>query len=205
MLDLVGSFLTQAQFDILIGNLLGDGFLIKHKDCKRTCFRFKQKEESKEYVFWLYKKFRSFCKSRPSQRKDNQQWYFLTKRYKEFNRIRAEFYEEGVKIVPENIEKILTSPLSLAVWYMDDGTLDYRPKNHCSFYFATHCFSVDGAKRLSNVLRKNFSIDSSVYNNLIRGKRYPRIYIGAKGRDRFVELITPYILNCFRYKLPQYR
>ena len=35
-----------------------------------------------------------------------------------------------IKIIPHDIQKILNNPISLAVWYMDDGSLDYRPKYH---------------------------------------------------------------------------
>lgn len=203
MIDFVKNILTQRQIDILIGNLLGDGFLIR--PYVSTSFGFKQKQESKEYVFWLYNEFKNICRSEPKQRKDNQQWYFLTKSIKDLNVFREMFYSNKKKIIPKNIEQLLVSPLSLAIWYMDDGSIDYRPNDHCSFYLSTHCFSVKEVEKLRDILMKNFGIESNVYNNLIRGKRYPRIYIGSKGRNKFIKIISPYILNCFKYKLPQYR
>ena len=51
-------------------------------------------------------------------------------------------------------------------------------------------------------MEKNFGVKTKVYDSLCRGKRYPKIYIGVKGRDKFLSLIKPYILNCFSYKLP---
>ena len=195
---------NERQQEILVGSILGDGFLTSSLG-GNAYFRFKQCEKRQDYVFWMYEELKDFCCSGPKQRKDNQQWYFLTRCLPVFNILKDVFYPEGKKVIPDDIEGILISPLSLAVWYMDDGTLDYRPNYHCSFSFSTHSFSLKGVQRLVVTLKDNFGIESSMSNNLIRGVRYPRIYVGTKGRDRLIELISPYILDCFKYKLPQYR
>lgn len=112
------------------------------------------------------------------------------------------FYKEKVKIVPREIEKYFISPLSLAVWYMDDGTIDFRPKNHYAYRLNTHSFTQEENIKLVSVLKKNFKVEATVQNTLIRGKNYFRIHIGEKGRDKFYSLIKPYILECFSSKLP---
>ena len=68
---------------------------------------------------------------------------------------------------------------------MDDGSLDYRPKDHYNFSLSTNAFTIDENKLLVNALKENFGIESSIQTPLSRGVRYPEIYIGAKGRDRF--------------------
>jgi len=193
--------ITKLQRKIIIGNILGDGYICP-SGFGTANLEIKQAKEKKEYVFWLYKKLRNLCKSSPRQRKDNRQWYFGTRYTQEFADLRSVFYPNNQKIVPENIFDLLKSSLSLAIWYMDDGTLDYRPKDHFAFYLMTHCFSVKDTYRLVKALRENFGIESTVFNNLIRGKRYSRIYIGTKGREKFLNLVKPYILNCFKHKLP---
>ncbi|MEK9195246.1 MAG: hypothetical protein AAB975_02635 [Patescibacteria group bacterium] len=192
--------LTQKQKDIMVGTLLGDGYLSsKSKD---PHLELKQSDEKKEYVFWLYKELENLCTSAPKQRKDNNQWYVNTHCSSELMHLRYWFYPEGVKIVPRNIEKILVNPLSLAIWYMDDGTLDYREKDHYAFRLTTHSFTPNDNQRLVSVLNNNFEVDATVQSILIRGKRYPRIHIGVMGRDQFYNLVQPYILNCFKHKLP---
>lgn len=101
-------------------------------------------------------------------------------------------------------KELLKSPLSIAIWYMDDGSLDYRPKDHYAFYLASNCFSLEDSRKLQGVLLDNFGVHSRVYNNLCRGKRYPRIYIGSDGRNKFNKLISRHILKCFSYKLPKF-
>lgn len=195
---------SKTQKEIIIGSILGDGYL-EFNGCVGTRLQIKQTLKSRDYVFWLYTNFQNLCTQKPKFREDVKQWYFSTRALKELTNFHHLFYKGRKKVIPNNIFRLLVSPLSLAVWFMDDGTLDYRPNCHCSFSISTHSFSLDEARTLGNVLRKNFNVEASVNNNFIRGKRYPRIYIGKNGRDRFIELVSPFILDCFKYKLPQYR
>ncbi len=194
--------LTQLQKEIIIGTILGDSYL----DCTKSGSRLqvKQSEKYKEYVFWLYKELANLCKSCPKQRKDNMQWYFNTRYIKELSDLRKIFYPNGKKIVPNNISDLLVSPRSLAIWYMDDGGLDYRPGDHYNFTITTNSFSIKENRLLVDVLKRNFKIEVNIQTPLCRGKRYPELYIGVVGRERFLFLIRPYILNCFSRKLPPF-
>jgi len=188
--------------DIIIGLLLGDGCFEKKKDTIGIRLQVKQQSKAKEYVEWLYCQFEGYCLSGVKFRKDYNQYYFSTRYLREFQNLFQLFYKDGKKIIPLNIKELLRSPLSLAIWYMDDGSLDYRLKDHYAFYLASNCFTVKDSQKLQKALKENFGIESTIYNNLCRGKRYPRIYIGSDGRNKFRHLINPYILNCFSYKLP---
>ena len=190
--------------EIIVGLLLGDGSFEKKKDTLGIRLQIKQQSKAKEYVEWLYRHFQGMCLSGVKFRNDYGQYYFSTRYLREFQELYSLFYVNGKKIVPNNIRKLLTSPVSLAIWYIDDGSLDYRPKNHYAFYLASNCFTVEDSKILTATLRENFGITSTVYNNLCRGKRYSRIYIGAEGRTRFCQTVQPFILNCFSYKLPHH-
>jgi len=195
---------TTEQKSIVIGTVLGDSCIwLAPND--RTTLEIKQCKEHKEYVFWFYNKLKYIFPREPKQRKDNGQWYINSSCSTELSNLRKIFYPNGKKIIPENIGELLKSPVSLAVWFMDDGTLDYRFKDHCAFHLCTNGFSLEESKRLADVLDKNFGISATVHYTLCRGKRHARIYIGAKGRGRFIKLVMPFIINCFKYKLPQFR
>jgi len=196
--------LNKKLQDITVGLLLGDGCFEKKKDTLGIRLQIKQQSKAKEYVEWLYSQLKGHCLSGVKFRKDYGQYYFSTRYLREFKDIYNLFYVNGKKVVPANIKELLKSPLSLAIWYMDDGSLDYRPNDHYAFYLASNCFSLEDSKRLQVVLLDNFGIHSRVYNNLCRGKRYPRIYIGSDGRDKFKKLVSRYILDCFSYKLPKF-
>jgi hypothetical protein len=193
--------LSQRQKEIVIGTLLGDGYL-EFDGFKASRLQIKQCEFKKEYVFWLYEELKNLVRTPPKQRKDNQQWYFSTRSLEELDSLRILFYNERRKLVPLTIEKLLVSPLSLAIWFMDDGTLDYRVKSHCSFTLSTDSFSINEVRLLQEVLLKRFEIQSSIQTPSSRGKKYVKLYIGKHGRENFLEIVKPYILSCFNYKLP---
>ena len=193
--------LTQTQKQIVIGLLLGDGYLEFDK-FKASRLQIKQAECKKEYVLWLYEQFTTKVKTGPKQRPDTLQWYFSTRSLPEMEKYRLLFYENGKKIVPQNIKQILKYPLTLAIWFMDDGTMDFRVKSHYSFTFSTDSFSVKQVTLLQEMLRENFGIESSIQTPASRGKKYTKLYIGKSGRDKFLKIVSPHILNCFAYKMP---
>jgi|SRR3989344_3009954 len=196
--------MTDEQLSIIIGTVLGDSYIHCSK-AGTTSLSIKQADRYREYVFWLADHLGSLFKTKPKQRQDTKQWYVRSAYSNELNEIHHKFYQNGIKIVPLDIAEILIDPLSLAVWFMDDGTLDFREKDHCAFHLCTNCFLKREAETLTSVLLKNFGVIASVHYTLCRGKRHSRVYIGAQGRDRFIELISPYILSCFQYKLPKFR
>jgi hypothetical protein len=153
--------LSQMQKDILTGLLLGDGNLEFNK-FKGSRLQIKQAERKKEYVFWLYEHFAQIVRTPPQKRFDTNQWYFATRSISELEEIRNIFYVNNRKIVPQNIQTFLTSPLSLAIWFMDDGTLDYRAKSHHSFTYSTDAFSVEEVFLLQKSLKENFNISCSI-------------------------------------------
>lgn len=106
-----------------------------------------------------------------------------------------------MKIVPPNIEEILTEPISLAVWYMDDGTLDFRELYHCNVMIATYGFTFSDCKLLVNTLFHNFGIHANVTKCTMRGKIYPRLYVWAKDSIKFIDLVESYILPCMKHKV----
>lgn len=193
--------ISELQKQIIIGTILGDGYI--HQDRYGGCrLEIKHKNKHKNYVFWIYKRLKNICPGVPRQRKDNNQWRFVTGANDDIKQVKNIFYRKNQKIVPKNISEILISSLSLAIWYMDDGSLDFRPKSHYAFSLKTNSFTFNECKLLVKTLEHNFKIKTSIHNPICRGKRYPQIYIGKDGRNQFLKLIEPYVIDCFQYKLP---
>lgn len=194
--------ISKQQKSIIVGTLLGDGYI--YKDRYGGCrLEIKHSDKQKDYVFWLHGVLKNICPGEPRQRKDNQQWKFNTESNDDLKRFRKLFYPKDKKVIPSDISKVLINPLSLAIWYMDDGSLDFRPKSHYAFSLKTNSFTLKECDLLTKVLNNNFGINSSVQYPICRGKRYPQIYIGKQGRDQFLKLIKPHIITCFKYKLPK--
>jgi hypothetical protein len=108
--------------DILIGLLLGDLFAQKRSLNGNTKFHFEQGYVNKDYIHHLYDLFKDYCNSGPKigERLPDKRTgkiytrvYFVTYSLPCFNEFHKMFYPKGKKIVPLNIEELLT-PLGLA-------------------------------------------------------------------------------------------
>lgn len=193
--------LSQQQRDVLVGLMLGDGNL-EFNGYRGARLQVKQSEERREYVFWLYSQFMHMTKTPPQQRPDTRQWYFGTRFFENLEEFRNIFYAKRTKVLPENISELFQSPLTLAVWFMDDGHLDYREKSHYAYHISTDSFTESEVRVLQKLLLEKFNIMTKTYLSLCRGEKYPKLYIGKDGRDMFTKIVAPHILSCFRYKLP---
>jgi hypothetical protein len=187
---------------ILIGSILGDGYLTSFEGAsKRSRLDVKGDNKNLAYLKWLHKELRPLGVSNLKPKKNYHQHRFYTKTTKDIGKFRSLFYRKGKKIIPENIKKLLNNPLTIAVWYQDDGTLDCRSKYHYNAMFATYCFSFRDCELLAKTLKGNFNLDVRVCKCRMRGKIRPRLYIASVSMDRFIGLIKPYINLCFKYKI----
>ena len=94
------------------------------------------------------------------------------------------------------ISTLLTDPVSLAVWYMDDGK---RRPDCRAVYLDTICFTTSEQKRLIHCLNNNFGIEGcSLHWN---GEGY-HIYIPYPSSLQFRKVIEPHIIPSMAYKLP---
>jgi len=192
---------------ILIGLILGDGYLTRPCGSSATSsLDIKYDEKYLNYLEWLHEELADFHPSLIRRKKGFHQFRFYTKRLKEIGKFRELFYNQnGTKIIPSNIKELLTNPLTLAVWYQDDGTLDFRDKYHANALLATHCFTFEENQMLVRALSKNFNLDIRVCRCQMRGKLYFRLYVTSKSMDIFMKLVEPYVQKCFNYKLVKYR
>lgn len=94
------------------------------------------------------------------------------------------------------------TPLSIAVWYMDDGTLSYSAhKNgnqYARLYLSTDAFSLeDNYKIRDYLIKKGFSFKISKH-----GASYRLTCDVFESIKAFIEMITPYVLlPLFQYKI----
>ena len=93
----------------------------------------------------------------------------------------------------KSIPKVTLTPLTLAVWFMDDGS-----KSHRALYLNTQQFELTNQQLLISMLKQQWDIDAS----LNRDKCYYRIRIAVNSVQRFKDIISPYLLSQFAYKFP---
>ena len=191
---------------ILIGLILGDGYLTKpFGSSTKSMLDIKYHRKSLEYLQWIHGNLQELYPSEIKKKKSVAQYRFYTKTREDIGQLHKIFYPGGIKHIPIDIDKYLIDPLTLAVWYQDDGKLDFRSKYHSNSLFATYCFPYNECELLANALRANFDLDVRVCKCQMRGKMYYSLYVTSKSMDRFMHIIEPYMQKCFHYKLVKYR
>ncbi len=187
---------------IVYGLVLGDGYLTPEtKRNSLSSLRLKYDDKYFAYVEWLHKELTPLGVSPIKSHAGYHQHRFDTRSSSLLGESRRIFYPAGKKLVPKTIKKLISDPISVAVWYMDDGNLDFRSKYHCNASFATYCFSYDDCNVLGSALLENFGIYTSVHKTTMRGKKYYRLYIKSQSTKNFMSLVKPYMLSCFSHKL----
>jgi len=91
------------------------------------------------------------------------------------------------------------NPISLAFWYMDDGSLSHNDNQKDRVNLHTEGFSEEENDLLINMLKDKFNIISS---KSFYKDRYYKIILDTYSSNIFFTLIACYIPKCMQYKLP---
>lgn len=156
--------------------------------------------KNSDYVEFLYKIFKNLVRMTPRIRtrksfgKNFTRIGFSTLYVSGFLEFRDLFYQNKRKIVPSKIAKLLTK-IGFAVWFMDDGS--YKSKECKGKLICTHNFVKVEIELLCKVLKEKFGLEA-IPRKQIDGTE---IYIRASSFEKFKELIFPFLVPSFQYKL----
>lgn len=184
--------LSQRQRDILIGLLLGDGHLETQNNGRTYRLKIEHSMEQSDYVMWLYEEFRDFINQKPYTkiRKNGQKSFgFSTLSIASFRFYGKSFYPKGKKIVPEIMLKNL-KPISVAVWFMDDGSR--KSLKHKTYIIHTLGFDKKEISLLKKYLKINFNIETELHS---QKDKYYRLYILSQSAKKFTEIVYPFVKN----------
>lgn len=187
--------LTEFQQAVLVGTLLGDGSIAKHGYHHRLFV--KHKAAHRSLVEWKREVFDDFTTMplHEFEQQLNGRRYpcvqFVTRTDPAFTVWRQRFYRGRRKIVPSDIDRLLT-PLSIAVWLMDDGTAE-----RAGMSFQTHSFEHEEVQRLATLLQEQFGLRTSLMKN--HGAWI--VYVYGSSLETLKALVAPYVLPQFTYKL----
>lgn len=184
--------LSNTQNQILYGAILGDSHVETSQSLKcKARVRFDHAAQERAYIEWKNRALAPYAT--PVREvtvfdKPTGKCYKKVRFDTLFNKFRTIFYVGNTKIVPSNVSHYLTSPLALAVWYLDDG----GKKTDCKAYrLHTNCYSLPEVDVLKDTLIKNFGISSAIHK---QGKGF-LLYIGARNgqASRFCEVVRPVV------------
>lgn len=181
--------LTNRQRKILIGCVLGDAHI---KPLGKIVIE--QSTKQKDYLWWKYNELKNISypampkeviRKDLKRNKEYRSFVFYLKQY--FRPWRSIFYQGNKKIFPYGIN---LTPLSLAVWYMDDGSFsDGRA------IISTEGFDEGSRKNIQKILYDEFNLEIIIPSD-------KKLLIKSNTRDKFYNLIKHYIVPSMNYKLP---
>lgn len=194
--------ISERQCSILIGTLLGDGRLECRSKQGSARLRIHHGERQKDLVLWKYNQFKDITSKEPRRIKswvnpkygdDYYSWYFHTRTLPEFGKYYQMFYnKKGRKILPLNIDNFL-NPLSLGVWYMDDGCNDRKRY----IILNTQNFTLSEQKKLQQIFVSKFFLNS----HLVKDRDKYRMVFYRDSAVAFLKIINQHVIDSMKYKL----
>lgn len=194
--------MTEQQKDIVIGNLLGDGYVVDF-DHKTAEVQTSSKDEC--YIDYLVGVSGGLYKKSPHVYMSGYETKVFRARTTRsadlFNYLdRYISWSSSVKenrLKPEFVDAF--SPLSLAIMYMDDGSLSHSDVQRDRASFAICNFNEHDANIICDCFRK-FDIEPTLY---LSDGEYYRIRLNTAEAYKMFNLIKKYIPPCMAYKLPE--
>jgi len=112
---------------------------------------------------------------------------------------RCRWYANGVKIVPQDV---IVTPLSLAYWYMCDGSSSYGAGSCVNTRLSTKAFSTSDIKLLKGLLGNlGIRIGYELHGKCTSAGDGIVITVKQDSIDRFMSVIKPHMQEPYLYKI----
>ncbi|MFN2526817.1 MAG: recombinase RecA [Actinomycetota bacterium] len=197
--------LSDFQWTVLRGSLMGDSALSKTRrsDLIDAGIRFRMGHGAKQaaYLQWKASLYANIPMSHSVNEKGDV-FADLTP-LPELADLRRNVYVGKKKDFSWDYLKALT-PLSLAIWYMDDGCLSIRDEAQKSgrIQICVQAMTPETRERLSQYLRDTWDVDVRLTS--VRGKSI--LNFSKLASEEFQMIVAPYVHPTMQYKLlPQFR
>jgi recombination protein RecA len=203
--------LSDQQWQVVLGSLMGDGNLSPNRrDRAGVRFRLGHGAKQAEYLDWKVSLLGNIAHSR---RVDSRGAVFADfTPLPELDELRRAVYlGDGKKHLSWDYLKALT-PLSLAIWYMDDGCFTLRSKGlqertlggSGRIDICVEAMSEGSRERLVEYLRDVHKLDVKLVARGAQRKVFLQFTTAASAE--FQELVAPYLDSSMEYKLlPRFR
>ena len=193
--------LSDFQMEVLRGGLMGDGALSRKPKSDPSVpsgvrYRMGHGLKQAAYLDWKASLFGNIPMSRTVNEK-GAVFADLTPMV-ELSELRAEVYASSKKEFSWDYLKRLT-PLSLGIWYLDDGHLDVRNEAGTSarIKICVQAMTPETRERVAEYLRDTWDIDVRLTS--VRAKAI--LVFSKLAAEEFQGLIAPYVPSCMEYKL----
>ena len=209
VLQSVRHLLSDFQWEVVLGGLMGDGALSPSRSGHAARFRWGHGEKQAEYADWKASLFANIGTSRSVNAK-NAVFHDMSP-LPELAELRRAVYVGGSKVLSYDYLKGLT-PLALAIWYQDGGGFDLRTKGvqkrtaegSGRSEICVEAFSPASRERLRDHLADTWGINATLS---LRGARQMAVLTFSKDETaKLHALIAPFVHPSMSYKLlPKYQ
>jgi hypothetical protein len=200
VLPMVGTELRSA----VIGMVAGDAGIKQQKGCKSVSLRICHAERQREYLEYKRDILQNLFSEWeiPVSCINNSGYpgvYLATRTHPRLRVIHKWFYSGGKKRFSRRILNYLT-PLGIALWYMDDGSLSYKKRageiHGREIHLNTYC-SLEEAEVIQAYFKEVWDVSWAIVFN----KGFYRLRMGAGEAKKLFSIIEPFVVPSMRYKL----
>lgn len=191
------SFLSNKCKEVLLGSLLGDGSLKINQSYKNARFSFRHSIKQREYFFWKVNQLKEISSELCwwEQKKNGLGGIMLryqSETLESLTKLYRLTHKKGSFVIRRKWLNQLT-PLSLAIWWLDDGSLITNGRRGV---LCTDPFSYEEQKLLAQYLNKVWSVKVHIgkikreYEG--KTKEYYRLWIrSSEELQKLLRIILP--------------
>ncbi len=183
----------------MLGSILGDGSLKIHKPYKNARFSFRHSVHQEEYFFWKVEKLKEISSEKSWWKQEPNGYGGPMFRYQS---LALESLTEWYRLTHEHNKLVIRrhwlnklTPLSLAVWWLDDGSLIGNGKRGV---LCTDPFTLEEQKILARYLLKVWKVNVAIAKITRKRegvqKEYYRLWIrSSEELKKILRIILPYV------------
>lgn len=190
--------LSKRQRELIVGLLLGDGHLETQNGGRTYRLKVEHGSAQRDYLVWLAKEFQEWLQSDWYEKKRGEKvvYGFTTVSHPAFRFYAKQFYQDRKKRMPPLIKRLM-SPLSLAIWFLDDGSA--KSSKHKSLVIHSLGYSKADLVLVQETL-EGFGIQSSQHKQ--RNDTF-RLYFPYESARIIASFVRPLLseLPLFAYKV----
>jgi len=200
--------LTELQEQMILGSLLGDMWIYKngHSGLNPE-LGVKHSTNQRDYIMWKYEMLRDIARGFPKEfagsgyGEGTTMVAFHSKSLPCLIPIYNATHPDGNKCVTKEWVDMISHPISIATWFMDDGCRH----NKNQFSFALGRTEQDACDLLQSFMIDRWDINTVIYTHVgksgSRGVVQKYLHTNTKDSVKLKELIEPYVIPSMRYKI----
>ncbi len=180
--------LSKRQRELVVGLLLGDGHLETQNGGRTFRLKVEHGSAQREYLEWLAKEFQEWLLSGWYEKRKGEKlvYGFTTVSHSAFRFYGAQFYQNGKKRIPPLVRKLM-SPLSLAIWFLDDGSA--KSSKHRSLVIHSLGYNQKDLELAQSALRR-FGVETSLHKQ--RNNSF-RLYLPYQSARIVADFVRPIV------------